>query len=55
MLNGEEPAFEEFFAGYFPALYRFVLSRTGGDGTELWSRDFATGLVQFPRWIERNP
>jgi FkbH-like protein len=36
-------------------LHGFVLSRTGDDGTQLWTRDFATGLVQFPRWIERIP
>ncbi|HJQ99194.1 MAG TPA: sigma-70 family RNA polymerase sigma factor [Candidatus Polarisedimenticolaceae bacterium] len=27
MLEGQETAFEEFFDGYFPALYRFALSR----------------------------
>jgi RNA polymerase sigma-70 factor, ECF subfamily len=31
MLKGEETAFEEFFARYFPALYRFALSRTAKD------------------------
>lgn len=29
--RGEEKAFEEFFAEYFPRLFRFVLKRTDGD------------------------
>ena len=31
MLAGEEKAFEEFFEGHFPALYRFALARVGRD------------------------
>jgi RNA polymerase sigma-70 factor (ECF subfamily) len=31
MLAGEELAFEEFFAGHFPRLYRFALARVGQD------------------------
>jgi RNA polymerase sigma-70 factor (ECF subfamily) len=31
MRKGDETAFEEFFARYFPALYRFALSRTARD------------------------
>src|SRR5262245_23890982 len=31
MLAGEERAFEEFFDGHFPALYRFALARVGHD------------------------
>jgi RNA polymerase sigma-70 factor (ECF subfamily) len=31
MLAGEERAFEEFFDGHFPALYRFALARLGQD------------------------
>jgi RNA polymerase sigma-70 factor (ECF subfamily) len=31
MLSGDERAFEEFFEGYFPALFRFALARVGGD------------------------
>jgi RNA polymerase sigma-70 factor (ECF subfamily) len=31
MLAGDERAFEEFFDGYFPALFRFALARVGGD------------------------
>jgi RNA polymerase sigma-70 factor (ECF subfamily) len=31
MLNGEQAAFEDFFDAYFPALYRFALSRIGND------------------------
>ena len=27
MLRGEERAFDEFFAGHFPRLYRFAFSR----------------------------
>ena len=31
MLDGSERAFEEFFDGYFPGLFRFALARTLGD------------------------
>ena len=31
LLAGEERAFSEFFASYFPRLYRFALTRTGED------------------------
>lgn len=31
LLAGEEAAFDEFFAGYFPRVYRFALARLGGD------------------------
>ena len=31
MLDGREHAFEEFFDGYFPGLFRFALSRMAGD------------------------
>jgi RNA polymerase sigma-70 factor (ECF subfamily) len=31
LLAGDEPAFESFFADYFPRLYRFALTRLGGD------------------------
>lgn len=31
VLAGDEAAFDEFFAGYFPPLYRFALARLGGD------------------------
>jgi RNA polymerase sigma-70 factor (ECF subfamily) len=31
MRAGEERAFEEFFDGHFPALYRFALARVGHD------------------------
>lgn len=31
MLAGEERAFEEFFNGYFPRVYRFALPRLNGD------------------------
>jgi len=36
MLAGEERAFEEFFEGYFPRVYRFALTRVGdrGDAVE---------------------
>jgi RNA polymerase sigma-70 factor, ECF subfamily len=34
MLAGDEAAMEEFADEYFPGLYRFALSRLGGD-TEL--------------------
>lgn len=31
VLAGDESAFDEFFAGYFPPLYRFALARLGRD------------------------
>jgi len=31
LLDGDEAAFEEFFDNYFPALFRFAVSRLGGD------------------------
>ena len=31
LLAGEEPAFEEFFAEYFPRLFRFASARANGD------------------------
>lgn len=40
LLAGEEPAFEEFFAAYFPRLYRFARLRLGGD------EDAAEDVVQ---------
>jgi RNA polymerase sigma-70 factor (ECF subfamily) len=40
MLAGEERAFEEFFAGHFPRLYRFALVRVGQDA------DVAEEVVQ---------
>jgi RNA polymerase sigma-70 factor (ECF subfamily) len=32
LLAGDEAAFDEFFARYFPRLYRFALARLGGNG-----------------------
>lgn len=40
LLGGEEAAFEEFFALYFPRLYRFARVRLGGD------EDAAEDVVQ---------
>jgi RNA polymerase sigma-70 factor, ECF subfamily len=40
MLAGEEPAFNEFFEGYFPGLYRFALARVRGNA------DIAEEVVQ---------
>ncbi|MEM7051650.1 MAG: sigma-70 family RNA polymerase sigma factor [Acidobacteriota bacterium] len=40
MLAGQDPAFEEFFGHYFPSLYRFALTRLGGDA------DLAEEIVQ---------
>ena len=40
MLNGEEQAFEDFFATYFAGLYRFVFLRINR------SEDAAEGIVQ---------
>jgi RNA polymerase sigma-70 factor (ECF subfamily) len=34
LLAGEEPAFDEFFAEYFPRLYRFACARLGGNEDE---------------------
>jgi RNA polymerase sigma-70 factor (ECF subfamily) len=31
VIAGDESAFDEFFAGYFPRLYRFALARLGGN------------------------
>ena len=31
MLRGDERAFEEYFASYFPPMYRFALGRVGGN------------------------
>jgi RNA polymerase sigma-70 factor (ECF subfamily) len=31
LLAGDESAFDEFFAGYFPRLYRFARARLGGN------------------------
>ena len=31
LIAGDETAFEEFFAGYFPRLYRFARARVGGN------------------------
>ena len=40
MLSGDQRAFEEFFDGYFPGLFRFALARMGGD------EDAAEDVVQ---------
>lgn len=40
LLDGDEPAFREFFDASFPKLYRFALARLRGD------RDEATDVVQ---------
>jgi len=40
MLAGDELAFDEFFGGYFPGLFRFALARIGGD------QDAAEEIVQ---------
>ena len=40
LLDGEESAFAEFFAAYFPRLYRFARARLGGD------EDAAEEIVQ---------
>jgi RNA polymerase sigma-70 factor (ECF subfamily) len=40
MIRGEESAFQEFFADYFPGLYRFALARAGQD------EDAAEEIVQ---------
>jgi len=40
VLDGDEAAFDEFFAGYFPRLYRFALARLGGN------EDAAEEIVQ---------
>jgi RNA polymerase sigma-70 factor (ECF subfamily) len=40
LLRGEEEAFEEFFRGYFPRLYRFALARLSHDA------DVAEEIVQ---------
>ena len=40
MLSGEEAAFEEFFDGFFPQLFRFALARVDRDA------DIAEEVVQ---------
>jgi RNA polymerase sigma-70 factor (ECF subfamily) len=40
LLGGDAVAFQQFFDGYFPRLYRFILRRTAGDG------DSARDIVQ---------
>src|SRR6476659_9965085 len=40
LLAGDESAFEEFFAAYFPRLYRFARARLGGND------DAAADVVQ---------
>ena len=40
VIAGDEAAFDEFFAAYFPSLYRFALARLGSDG------DAAEEIVQ---------
>ena len=40
MLAGQEEAFEEFFESYFPALYRFALTRLNQN------EDLAEEIVQ---------
>jgi len=44
MLAGEEDAFNQFFEGYFPRLYRFALPRLGQDA------DAAEEVVQVTLW-----
>ena len=43
VLAGEEAAFDEFFAGYFPRLYRFALARL--DGNEDASEEIAQRVL----------
>ena len=40
VMNGDEAAFEAFFAGYFPRLFRFALVRLDND------RDLAQETAQ---------
>src|SRR5213593_2369161 len=44
MLAGEEDAFNQFFEGHFPRVYRFALRRLGQDA------DAAEDVVQVTLW-----
>ncbi|HEX9637751.1 MAG TPA: hypothetical protein VGB99_09465, partial [Acidobacteriota bacterium] len=47
LLAGDQPAFEHFFAAYFPVLFRFALKRLGHDAPKMpswpiWSKPRST-------------
>lgn len=53
MLAGEERAFDAFFGAYFPPLYRFALTRVGGDADlaeEVVQRTMCTAVDKVEGW-----
>jgi len=52
MLAGRERAFEEFFDGYFPALFRFALARTGDEGVaeDVVQATMTTAIRKIGTW-----
>jgi RNA polymerase sigma-70 factor (ECF subfamily) len=53
MLAGDERAFERFFDGFFPRLYRFALRRLGGDedaAEEVAQAAICKGIRRLDTW-----
>ena len=52
MLAGRERAFEEFFDGYFPGLFRFALARTGDEGVaeDVVQATMTTAIRKIGTW-----
>src|SRR5215470_18376315 len=52
MLAGRERAFEEFFDGYFPPLFRFALARTGSEDAaqEIVQATMTTAIRKIGTW-----
>lgn len=53
LLRGDERAFNQFFDDHFPRLYRFALSRLGGDAEateEVVSDALSKGLAGIAQW-----
>ncbi|MEM9532759.1 MAG: RNA polymerase sigma factor [Pseudomonadota bacterium] len=53
LLKGDRPAFDQFFADQFPRIYRFVLSRSGGDhdlAEELAQETLCRSLEKLKAW-----
>jgi RNA polymerase sigma-70 factor (ECF subfamily) len=53
LLAGEEAAFDEFFADYFPRMYRFALARLGGNADaaeDVVQRALIRGLDRLSTW-----
>ena len=53
LLAGDETAFDEFFADYFPRVYRFALARLGGNADaaeDVVQRALIRGLDRLSTW-----